>query len=387
MFADLSGLLLDCAAWGVTDPKALCFLDPPPAPAVAEAKVLLQAIGALDAAGRLTEEGKAIRALPLPPRLARMLVDAGRRGEAGLAADIAAVITERGLGGDGAHLGHRLDSFRRDRSGRAEDMRRLARGWAQAVGGGPPGDASQAGRVLALAFPDRVARARGAEGSFVMGQRPRRGRGAARSARARTFPRGGRDRGRGRRGPHPARRAALGRGHRAGFADRIEAREEVSFDRAAAALRARRLRRRAVTLAEQTFPVPPGEDRARKLAEGIASLGIERLPWTKALAQRRNRVMFMRRADPGFPDLSDAALAASAGEWLGPFIQGRTGLAQIGADTLGEALHALLPWDLGRRLDAECPTHFAAPTGNSHAIDYESGEEPVRPTACRSCSG
>lgn len=152
----------------------------------------------------------------------------------------------------------------------------------------------------------------------------------------------------------------------------------MTFDKAAAALRARRLRRLgAVTLAEQTLPVPIGPETARKLADGIAAIGIDRLPWTKALAQWRNRVSFMRRADPVFPDLSDEALAATAGEWLAPFIEGRTGLAQIGAETLGEALHALLPWDLGRRLDAECPTHFAAPTGNSHAIDYESGDEPV----------
>ncbi|WP_293854217.1 ATP-dependent helicase HrpB [uncultured Alsobacter sp.] len=376
--ADLSGFLLDCAAWGVTDPKTLSFLDPPPAPALAEARSLLLAIGAIDEGGRLTEEGKAVRALPLPPRLARMLVDAGRRGEAALAADIAAVITERGLGGDGAHLGHRLEAFRRERSGRADDMRRLARGWAQAVGGGAPGDPSAAGRVLALAFPDRVARARGASGSFVMVN----GRGAAVE-------------------PHDAlaREPFLAIAEIAGaagaarillaaplsaedieadFGDRIEARDEVSFDRSAAALRGRRVRRLgAVTLAEQTLPVASGPDNARKLAEGIAGLGIDRLPWTKALAQWRNRVMFLRRADETFPDLSDAALAASAGDWLAPFIEGKTSLAQIGADSLGEALHALLPWDLGRRLEAECPTHFTAPTGNSHAIDYESGDEPV----------
>jgi ATP-dependent helicase HrpB len=116
---------------------------------------------------------------------------------------------------------------------------------------------------------------------------------------------------------------------------------------------------------------------ARTLAEGIAALGIERLPWSRPLLQWRNRVMFLRRGDPAFPDLSDESLADTAGDWLAPFVAGKASLAQIGGDTLAEALHALLPWDLARRLDAECPTHFEAPTGNRHAIDYEAEEGPV----------
>ena len=162
------------------------------------------------------------------------------------------------------------------------------------------------------------------------------------------------------------------------FAGQIVARDELSFDRDAAALRARRTRRLgALALAEQTLPVPSGAEAARKLAEGVASLGIGRLPWTKPLEQWRARVQFLRRADPGFPDLSDEALAASAADWLAPFIEGRTSLASVTADDLGRALGALLPWDLARRLDAECPTHFDAPTGNRHAIDYEAEGGPV----------
>ncbi len=379
--ADLAGLLLDCAAWGVGDPRGLRFLDPPPAPALAEARALLVALGALDEAGRLTEEGKAIRDLPLPPRLARMLVAAGRGGDAALAADVAAVIVERGLGGDGTNLVHRVDAFRRERSARAQDMRRLAAGWAASVGGAPGerhGEAAEAGRVLAMAFPDRVARARGAPGAFLMVN----GRAAAVE-------------------PHDAlaREPFLAVAEIAGaagaarillaaplsaeeieadFGDRIAERDEVTFDRAAAALRARRVRRLgALVLAERPLPTPTGPEAARTLAEGIAQLGIERLPWTKPLQQWRNRVTFLRRGDPTFPDLSDAALARAAGEWLAPFVAGKASLAQIGGDTLAEALHALLPWDLARRLDAECPTHFEAPTGNRHAIDYEAEEGPV----------
>ena len=377
--ADLSGLMLDCAAWGVTDPSSLAFLDPPPVPALTEAASLLREIEAIDADGRLTDEGRAIRALPLPPRLARMLVDAGRRGQSMIAADIAALITERGLGGDGTNLVHRVETFRRDRSRRAEDMRRLARGWADAAGGrGGDNEAAQAGKVLALAYPDRVAKARGGTGAFVMAN----GRGAMLE-------------------PHDAlaREPFLAIAEIAGgavsarillaapltladiedeFAGQIVARDELSFDRDAAALRARRTRRLgALALAEQTLPVPSGAEAARKLAEGVASLGIGRLPWTKPLEQWRARVQFLRRADPGFPDLSDEALAASAADWLAPFIEGRTSLASVTADDLGRALGALLPWDLARRLDAECPTHFDAPTGNRHAIDYEAEGGPV----------
>ncbi|MCP8938086.1 ATP-dependent helicase HrpB [Alsobacter sp. SYSU M60028] len=377
--ADLSGLVLDCAAWGVTDPRRLAFLDPPPEPALKEAVALLREIDALDADGRLTDEGRAIRALPLPPRLARMLVDAGRRGQARLAGDIAAIVTERGLGGDSTSLVDRLHALRRDRSRRAEEMRRLARGWAEAVGGdGDPGDPAQAGAVLALAYPDRVAKARGGQGAFLMAN----GRGAALEP-----------------GDPLAREPFLAIAEIAGgaasarvllaapialeeieaeFAGRIETREEVAFDRAAAALRARRARRLgALVLADRTLPTPEGPEAARLLAEGVAALGVHRLPWTRAQLQLRARVAFLRRADPSFPDLSDAALAAAAAAWLAPFVEGRASLAAITTDDLGQALAALLPWDLARRLDAECPTHFEAPTGQRHAIDYEAEGGPV----------
>ena len=214
--ADLSSLVLDLAQWGVGDPATLAFLDPPPAPALKEARSLLRELGALDGDGRITAEGNSLRALALPPRLARMIVDSHRLGGGETAADIAAVLTERGLGGDSVDLDVRLDQFRRDRSQRAGSARSLARRWAAQVAllppplrgragegepqrqsflGKPPppipprkgegsgeslhGDDKGAaelttGVMLALAFPDRVARNRG-QGSFVLAN----GRGAA----------------------------------------------------------------------------------------------------------------------------------------------------------------------------------------------------------------
>jgi ATP-dependent helicase HrpB len=150
--ADLTGLLLDCAAWGVLDPAKLAFLDAPPRAALAEARALLTAIGAIDGDGRITGEGRAIRSLALPPRLARMVVDAAREGDARTAAEVAVVLTERGLGGDAIDLTSRLADFRRDRSPRADEARRLARGLAARAMETLPSplylDRTQGGRVF-----------------------------------------------------------------------------------------------------------------------------------------------------------------------------------------------------------------------------------------------
>ena len=151
--SDLSSFVLDLAAWGAA-PEALSFLDPPPKGALAEARALLDELGAL-ADGRITAEGHALRRLPLPPRLARMVVDAAREGAGALAADIAAVLTERGLGGDAADLTHRVESFRRDRSRRASDARAMAKRWAEMAGGGE-GDMSVGAILVArLSGPHR----------------------------------------------------------------------------------------------------------------------------------------------------------------------------------------------------------------------------------------
>ena len=113
------------------------------------------------------------------------------------------------------------------------------------------------------------------------------------------------------------------------------------------------------------------------LARGVLSLGLARLPWTKALKQRRDRVMFLRRAgDEAWPDLSDEALAGDPG-WLASFLAGKTKLDEIGADDLAGALDAALPWDLARRLVDEAPTHFQAPTGTAAPIDYEAEGGPA----------
>jgi ATP-dependent helicase HrpB len=447
--ADLSSLVLDLAQWGVSDPSTLAFLDAPPQPALKEARSLLRELGALDGDGRITAEGHSLRALALPPRLARMIVDSHRWGAGEQAAEVAAILTERGLGGDSVDLDIRLDQFRRDRSPRASSARSLARRWASQVaagekatnklasagtvrvaplpapsppagseasearsrgrGGGSPGTAPvvaptpnpsppqgggeyrssrsiegelTTGVMLAFAFPDRVARNRG-NGSFVLAN----GRGAAVERTAALA-----------RAPYIAvaeltGTAAQGRILLAAriepadieqhFADQIEVADEISFDRDAMALRARRKRTlHAITLSETPMALSPSAETANVLADGLVSSGLDGLPWSKSLKQWRDRVMFLRAAEAGaspnpWPDLSDDALAAQREAWLTPALHDKTSLKQLSAGDLSDALMSLLPWELRARLEREAPTHFEAPTGTMLAIDYEAEQGPT----------
>jgi ATP-dependent helicase HrpB len=377
--ADLSSFVLDLAQWGVGDPAKLAFLDAPPAAALSEAKALLSEFGAIDEAGRITEEGRKLRALPLPPRLARMVVDAAAEAAGEQAAAIAAVLTERGLGGDDPDLRHRLDQFRRDRSRRAEDARAMVKRWADTVGGERKGEASS-GSLLALAYPDRIAKSRGGGGGAFLLANGRGGVIDKASALAREAFLAVAE----LTGAAAASRILLAAPItlteiEARFGGKIEDRDIVSFDAGSASLRARRSRRLgALVLAEQIKQVVPDADGAKLLAEGIAALGIGKLPWSKAQLQLRDRVQFLRQAEGDeWPDLSNDALARSAADWLASFLGGKTALSQIGADELSAALDALLPWSLRKRLDAEAPTHFTAPSGSSVPIDYEAEQGPT----------
>ncbi|HKS19765.1 MAG TPA: ATP-dependent helicase HrpB [Bradyrhizobium sp.] len=379
--ADLSSLVLDLAQWGVSDPTGLAFLDPPPAPALKEARSLLGELGALDADGRITAEGHSLRALALPPRLARMIVDSHRAGAGEEAAEVAAILTERGLGGDSVDLEIRLDQFRRDRSPRASSARSLAQRWAQQVASSEPslGESEvSTGIMLAYAFPDRVAKNRG-NGSFVLAN----GRGAAveqTSALARApYIAVGELTGTAASGRILLAAAVAQQDVERHFADQIESAEEISFDRNAMALRARRKRRlHAITLSEAPMALSPSAETAQILAEGLIAAGLEKLPWSKSSRQWRDRVMFLRKAEgETWPDLSDAALAAQGEIWLVPALYDKTALKEFSAGDLAEALMALLPWELRARLEREAPTHFEAPTGTMLAIDYEAEQGPT----------
>jgi ATP-dependent helicase HrpB len=234
------------------------------------------------------------------------------------------------------------------------------------------------GVLLALAYPERIAKNRGgAAGAFLLAN----GRGAQVDPASPLA-----------RAPFLAV-AELAGGAAAGrillaapitsaeidahFAERVDSREEVAFDPATASLRARRQRRLgAISLSEQPMPMTADAASARLLAAGVARLGSDRLPWTKALRQWRDRVSFLRHADGAeWPDLSDDALATDI-DWLAALFHGKTTLAELSADEFAAALKARLPYPLQRRLDTEAPTHFAAPTGTPVPIDYEADGGP-----------
>ena len=381
--ADLSSLVLDLAQWGVRDPATLAFLDPPPAPALKEANSLLSELGALDGDGKITAEGKSLRALALPPRLARMIVDSDRAGAGTEAAAIAAILTERGLGGDSVDLDHRLDQFRRDRSPRASSARSLAQRWASQVAAeARPASSAESelstGVMLAFAFPDRVARNRG-NGSFVLAN----GRGAAVEQTSSLA-----------RAPYIAvaeltGTAAQGRILLAApitleeiegrFTDQIENTEDVQFDRGAMALRARRKKSlHAITLSEAPMALAPSGETAKIFAAGLIAVGLDKLPWSKSSKQWRDRIMFLRKAEgDSWPDLSDDALSAASEAWLVPVLYDKISLKEFSPGDLSDAMMTLLPWELRARLEREAPTHFEAPTGTMLAIDYEAEQGPT----------
>ncbi len=366
-------------------------MDAPPVLALNEAKALLLEFSAIDGEDRITDEGRKLRQLPLPPRLARMLLHAAEAGKAPLAAEIALVLTEHGLGGKDVDINVRIDALRRDP--RARDARAMANRWARiadhlgegeqrraAGGAGAPfGGGESIGALLALAYPDRVAKRRGGGGAFLLAN----GRGARIDMGSPL-----------EREPFLAVAEISGAAAQARivlaapltladietlFSNRIESREELTFDDATASLRARRLRSLgAIALVEQPLSVMPSKEGARLLAKGVARRGIERLPWTKELRQWRDRVMFLRGQEgEEWPDLSDAALAGTAVEWLSPAFSGKSALAQLSAHEFAQSLQALLSWSHSRKLAAEAPTHFRAPSGSAIPINYAAEQGPT----------
>jgi len=387
--ADLSALVLDCARWGVADPRSLAWLDPPPEAAVQEARARLLALGAIDGDGRPTAHGEAIARLPLSPRLGHMLVEAAKRGFAGIAAEVAVLLQERGLGGNDVDLDARLRRWRRERGGKAESARRLAARWARMVAKSDGADSSPGDAVaeaVALAFPDRVARRRDASGEtwISAGGRGLRLDPASTLARAEWLA--------------VAETQGMAAGARilsaaelpaaaveSFFADRIETRRTVAFDSASggvAAMRERRLG--AIRLsAGPDSAADPAEIEAALLA-GVREHGLHLLPWNEAAVALRQRAAFAAAHGAGDVALDDAALLARAEDWLVPLLAGKRRLDQIDPAALTEALRGAIGWDGCRAIDRLAPARLETPAGSSHAIDYAAEVGPtveLRPQA------
>ncbi|MEO6338821.1 MAG: ATP-dependent helicase HrpB [Caulobacteraceae bacterium] len=375
--SDLSGVALNLAQWGAKSPDALAFLDPPPAAAFAEARTLLARLGALDANSGLTAHGKAIARLPLPPRLAHMVVEAAGHGAGRRAAEVAAILSERGLGGNGVDLTERLERFASDRGPRARDARSLADRWAKAAGGRAGGDGPSTALILAAAYPERIAQSRGRPGEFRLVN----GRGVfmepherlAKAAWLAVGELGGgaaRDRILLAAELEPAELLAA-------YGDRIETEDRIETD-AQGRVRAKRLRRLGQLVIEERLvdrPDPAAIQRA--LLNQVREGSLHTLPWGEGARAFLARAAFLRRLDDKWPDLSETALLADLDAWLGPLLEGRTALSQLSGQALDQAVRGLIPWELQRAIDQEAPARFEAPTGSSIAIDYTAEAGPT----------
>nr|WP_246346794.1 ATP-dependent helicase HrpB [Sphingomonas jinjuensis] len=362
--ADLSQLVLATAIWGVADPRSLAWLDPPPAAAVEEATARLTALGALDDDGRPTAHGRAIAAMPMPPRLAHMLLVAPDKR---LAAEVAVLSQERGLGGQDADLDARLARWRRERGTKADGARRLAERWAKLVpGAASSGDQRATGPTVALAFPDRVARRRDAWGERWVSVG---GRGFVLDPTV------------------PLARAewlavAETQGSAAGarilaaapidattvetlFADRIETRRIADFDPATGGVRPLRERRLgAIRLSSGPDTQAEAATIEAALVEGVRHYGLDLMPWRDSALAYRRRAVFA-----GVP-LDDVTLITRLDEWLPSLVAGKRRLDAIQPGALHDAIRNLLSWDEQQRVERVAPAAFTSPAGSTHGIDY-----------------
>ncbi len=366
--ADLSALVLACAMWGVADPRTLRWLDPPPEVAVAEARARLSTLGAIDDAGRPTAHGRRIATLPMAPRLAHMLLEAGDKR---LAAEIAVLLQERGLGGPDADLEVRLRRWRGDRSAKAESARALARRWAGMAGRG--GAAESIAACVALAFPDRLARRRDASGERWVSSGGRGFRLDLTSPLARVEWLAVAETQGMAAGARILSAAAIEAGEiETLFAERIVTHRTASFDAATGAVQPLRERRiGAIRLSSGPDPQADAAVLAAALVDGVRTLGIAMLPWSDGALALRTRAAFAGVS------LSDADLLERIDEWLPPLVAGRRRLDAIAPGALTDALRQLIGWDAMRQIDRLAPADFTSPAGSTHAIDYGAEAGPT----------
>lgn len=386
--SDLAPLALALAEWGVTDPHTLAWLDPPPAQALAESRRLLTELGALDADSRITAHGRAMADLPLHPRLAHMVIKGQEAGHGTTACRLAAILDEGDILSAPARndpdMRRRMDilneTSRSDHGANRAAVKRaanLARVWQKRIGasGKASDDREQTGRLLALAYPDRVALARpGQPGRFLL----RNGRGAflpddeplAAEPCLAIADLDGRQREARIRRAAPLDRADL----TDLFSDQIAEEETIQWDTQSQSVRAeRRQRLGALVLKRSPLDLATNDPRiVTTLCLGIRKSGPDCLPWTDAARQLQHRLAFAARIDPDtyWPVVSDDALLKTLEDWLAPFLTGITDLAGLSGIDVHAALMALLDWPARGCLDDLAPTHFALPKGRKVKLDY-----------------
>lgn len=395
--ADLAPLALDLARWGIVEPTALAWLDPPPAGALAGARQLLEALGALDPRARITPLGEQMASLAAHPRIARLLLAAEEWNHLPLGCDLAALLGERGMFRGAVEAGHKsssdviewLDALDRWRmhsrdGGAFASVERAARFWKQqtkCVGRGDAPSASAVGRLLALAYPDRIGRERelGAR-RYILAN----GQGARLSSKSNVHDEpfivavevgGGRQ---GEAEINIASALSLESVEEL-FSDRLEWQREVRWDEREGRLMAREERRLGALVLASRQVKPAPEETVAAVLEGIRQMGPEALNWTAEAKRLVARVSFVARTFPeeDWPDFTQEALLDSLEGWLGPFlsqVRSRSDLARL---DLVVPLKAILAWAQQRRLDELAPTHLTVPSGSRVSLDYGAEEGPV----------
>lgn len=366
--ADLSPLRLECALWGVTNPADLRWLDPPPKAALAEAQQRLLELGAVDESSRPTEHGRAIARLPLPPRLAHMLVEAGRYGFAGVAAETAVLLSERGLGGQDVELEQRLQRWRGDRGPRADAARGLAKRWQKMVSeGGTRAAFAGPAAAIALAYPDRIAKRRDASGEHWLSVGGRGYRLDPAHALAKEEWLAVADIQGSAQGARITSAAAVDFAViEALYGDRIESGAHVRFDAASGGVKTESGKRLgAIMISKGQDAKAAPEAIAQALIDGVRQHGLDRLPWSEASQRLRQRAQWA-----AVEGLSDEALLETLGVWLAPLVKDKRRLGDIDTGALHDALLGQIGWEGRQAVDRIAPAHFASPAGTSHAIDY-----------------
>ncbi|HEY0719912.1 MAG TPA: ATP-dependent helicase C-terminal domain-containing protein, partial [Gammaproteobacteria bacterium] len=403
MVADLAPLLLELTAWGVSDVNSLTWMESPPPGALAQARTLLTELEALDESGRITASGKAMVALPAHPRLAHMMVKAKAWNATALACDIAALLSERdllrGIAGEQAcDFALRIEALHAHRCNGAAGARafgadphacsmveRVAKQWRHLLGHthAPQNDYDESlvGRLLALAYPDRIAQRRDGEGGRY---RLANGRGAHLDGRCglrnadyllATDLDGAGEESRIRLAA-PLALADL----QAALPTRITTQEVVRWDDRTAAIVAQREQRLgALVLSRSPLAAPAKERVVAALLGAIHAMGLEVLPWTSAARELQARVVSLRLWCPeeGLPDLSNQWLLGHLDAWLAPWLDNITRRDHLARLDLHAILLAQLEWQQQRRLDEGAPTHLVVPSGSHKRLEYTPGQSPV----------
>jgi ATP-dependent helicase HrpB len=397
--ADLSQLVLDLARWGVHEPEALRWLDPPPASHFAQAQAVLLALGALDQQGRITPLGKKMAELPAHPRLGHMLLAAAEHNASPLACDLAALLSERDISkgrdrsADIEDRLHALAAFRSEGPAAAKSLeadtdacRRVIQTSRQLREHLPKparhkgGDAT-AGELLALAFPDRIAQRRGeGRGQYKLAS----GRGAVLPAHDRLAAHeylavaeldAGKIEGRIFLAAPLAKEALLSL-----FGARLQREDKVSWEAESGTVKSQRLLRLGELVLEAApLAKPSSEAVLAALLSGLRTLGLPALPWSDKARELQARMESIRFWQPeaGWPEVSDSYLLETLDQWLPPYLTGMRSAEQLKKLDLSAILAARLDWQQQSRLEREAPTHLTVPSGSKVRLRYTPGEPPV----------